>query len=57
MSFLDSGLAMDLVPANPTKQTFQEYGNHWISECAYNMHVMPTVIQRLNPGQLLYNLR
>jgi len=27
MSFLDSGLAMDLGPANPTKQTSQEYGD------------------------------
>jgi hypothetical protein len=41
MSFLDSGLAVDLGPANPTKPTSQEYGNHWISESAYNMHTMP----------------
>jgi hypothetical protein len=41
MSFLDSGLAIDLGPANPTKQTSQEYGDHWISEWAYNMHAMP----------------
>lgn len=41
MSFLDSGLAMDLGPANPTKSTSQEYDNHWISEWVYNMHVMP----------------
>lgn len=26
MSFLDGGLAIDIVPANTTKQTFQEYG-------------------------------
>ena len=41
MSFLDSGLAIDLGPANPTKQTSQEYGDHWISQWAYNMHAMP----------------
>jgi hypothetical protein len=41
MSFLDSGLAMDLGSANPTKQTSQEYGDHWMSEWAHNMQVMP----------------
>jgi hypothetical protein len=41
MPSLDSGLVMDLSPANYTKQTSQEYGDHWISEWAFNMHAMP----------------
>lgn len=41
VSFPDSGLTMDFGPANPTKQTSQEYSDHRISEWAMLIfHVM-----------------
>lgn len=41
MSFLDSRLAIDLGPENPTKQMSQEYGDHRMLEWAHNIQVMP----------------
>jgi hypothetical protein len=41
MSFLDSGLVIDLGPENPTKQKSQEYGDHRMSEWAHNIQVIP----------------